>query len=248
VFLAALAALIELQVANFGLYVLTLLAPVLGGLAVYPQWRRPLSIVLGGLVAVMLTPAVLFFAYWVMWGAAAGVGREAPGAGRFGLMMFVMTASIVAVFVPVLVGMMMPLLVGHHADHGLRESTQAIHRAGRATRGFAQTQSARMQRLGTTRGLAGGGWARPETAPIRTRGSTSRNGAPLAPRAGGQREPGGGGRREANTTKAGMEPAQKPAPNQGSTGTPSARAGGESPMQRRRDVGADDPRTERGQQ
>ena len=58
---------IQDQVAEIGLYLLTLLIPIASALSLNPKWNRMLSRIIGVVLGCMLTPVVTRFSFWVMW-------------------------------------------------------------------------------------------------------------------------------------------------------------------------------------
>jgi hypothetical protein len=162
-FLAGLLSLIELTIASYGQYIVTLLLPAIGALAIYPPWRHLARRLLGLLAGLMLTPVVLFLAFWVMWGAAAGLGQLQPGADRFTGMLMVAVAAVVAALAPLALGHFLPMFGAGDA------STAHAALSSGATRGttdFARAQSARLRRLTATRGGGAGGGGGGAVVPV----------------------------------------------------------------------------------
>ncbi len=136
IFLAAVVALFELAFAGFAVYLLTLLFPILAGLAVNPRWRGAAFKLMGGLAGALLTPAALFFGFWVLWGAFGGSRAAEPGADRFGLLVFVAVGTIACVSAPIVLGMVVGNLIaggGHDTMAGSRAVRTAAPTPGAVT-------------------------------------------------------------------------------------------------------------------
>jgi hypothetical protein len=132
-FISAFFAMAVLTAANYGVYTLALVLPILYGISVHPAWKTWATRGLGVLAGVILTPTILFFGFWVMWGGAEGLAENTDSTlGRVSLMLFVAAAAGVATIAPVLLGFLMPLLVGHgDTPMGRRAASSAARKGAR---------------------------------------------------------------------------------------------------------------------
>ena len=65
--LAVIAWIIEDMVAEWGIYVLTILIPITSALALNPKWSRMMTRITGVIIGCMLTPVVTRVLFWIMW-------------------------------------------------------------------------------------------------------------------------------------------------------------------------------------
>ncbi len=158
-FLAALLAVVETTVATFGAQLIMLLLPIVAAIGIYPPARRRLWQLTGVLFGLLLTPVLLFLAWWVVWGAAASLfTRDDGGTSPWSTMLFVAVGSLVAVSSPAVLGMLGPAVgtsLAGSSSSRLRSNTSDARRTGQsAARSISQKSAAR-----SSSASAGGGAA-----------------------------------------------------------------------------------------
>lgn len=130
-FLAALLAMIETTVAAFGAQLIMLLIPIAAAIGLYPPARQRLSQLAGILLGLLLTPVMLFLAWWLVWGATASLVTGESENNALRMMLFVAVASMVAVSAPAVLGLLGPAVgtsLTNAASHRLRTNTRDVQR------------------------------------------------------------------------------------------------------------------------
>lgn len=154
VFLGAFVGMFELQVAQYGIYVVTLLMPALLGISVYPPARKAavrVAAVLGGF---LLAPVVMFFCYWVSWSVVGGVKDATTPMAVLNGSITVAVSAWAAVSVPVILWFVVPKFVGAGGHTGGPMSgTAAKAAAGSAVSGAGS----RLSKLASQRGSGSSG-------------------------------------------------------------------------------------------
>lgn len=138
IFLGAATALIELTIGEYGFYILAILLPFVGGLAVFPRWRKPFWMVIGGLVAVLLAPPALFLCYWVFWGGAAGT------TGTLNLLTYMAVVGLLTAMAPIALMFVVPMLAPAMGGGAVAAASSHIRRTGTVSSQIATRQSRRM--------------------------------------------------------------------------------------------------------
>lgn len=138
----AFIALIELTIGQYGFYLLAIMLPLVGGLAVFPKWRRPFYMVLGTLVAIILAPPALFFCYWVFWGGAA---HEKD---TFSLLTYLAVVGLVTASAPVVLMFVIPMLAPQMGAGAVAAGSTHVRNLGTAAARVADRQSRRFSSTG----------------------------------------------------------------------------------------------------
>lgn len=153
-FFGAVLAMLENGIASFGAQLLMLLVPVVAAIAVYPPARRRLSHVVGIILGLLLTPVMLFLAYWVVWGAAAATmtGRTPD---PMMVMLFVAVGSLVSISAPAVLGMLGPAMTSSLGGHP--GASQRVRQQGTSARRGATSGARTLDRMAARRGGGSGG-------------------------------------------------------------------------------------------
>jgi hypothetical protein len=160
VFIAAFTALVELTIAEFGLYLVLLIMPVLLALGVNPKWRRGASMAGGALAGILLVPVLIFFSFWVLWGMVAIPQAEDAGPMEvFRGLLLIGAGALLAVAVPVLIGVLLPYLAT-----GGNELSSAASSAGYKASGIGSRLGGAVQKMmpsggGSGRSPSSPGWS-----------------------------------------------------------------------------------------
>lgn len=172
IFLGAFFAWLEISLSSYGVYICTLLFPVLFAISVYPPWRRMAQKLTGVLIGLLIMPLVVFFGFWVLWGAAHGLTHWTGGtpAQRSGMLSVVCVAACVTAIVPWMLYMLMP-----HVSPEAHALTSPVSQRSRATAHQTSRQATnRIHRLVGNRGGGGSSRRRP-SAPPRTQQNQQQN-------------------------------------------------------------------------
>lgn len=126
VFVGAMGAMVEMVIAEYGLFVALLLLPLLFAIAINPRWRKAATIIITTIIALLLVPAAIFFAYWVLWGMIGDLPGSDP-IEVFKGMLLIGVGTLAVIALPVLLG----FLIGALMDSAPAE--RAIATGGRVT-------------------------------------------------------------------------------------------------------------------
>lgn len=155
-FLGALLAMIENGIATFGSQLLMLLVPIVAAAAIYPPARQRLWRVVGIILGLLLTPVMLFLAYWLVWGAAAAwMSGRAPDPTM--VMLFVAVGSLVAVSAPACLGMLTPAVASSLGGH--QGASQRVRQHGTSARRGVTSGARSLTRLTADSGGGSGSGA-----------------------------------------------------------------------------------------
>lgn len=145
---------IEDTVAEWGVYILMLLVPIVGALSLHRPNRKMLSRAAGIIIGVCLVPTVTHWAFWVMW--FAGLDQIAERGSFWGLIGSIIVVAMSS-SAPLILGYVMPMLVpggggayGAAGGSGMDNATAAVN--------HAQTGANRVRQvLNNSRGPSGSG-------------------------------------------------------------------------------------------
>ncbi|ARQ69172.1 hypothetical protein [Streptomyces marincola] len=149
-----LVTLIELAVAQWGLYLASLLVPLVLVAWVYPPWSaalRRLASLLGGL---LLLPAFVYFFFHTIWSAFDSVMADRPDDDGLVVLLFLLVGLLMIDAFPVVVMWLMSLATppGGAMDPAVRGAF-AHASAGEMVENVVERFEARTSRIGTTRAV-----------------------------------------------------------------------------------------------
>jgi hypothetical protein len=142
IWVGAALAIVELVIAKFGFYVLACALPLFAGVAVFPSWRRPFYAVIGTITAIIITPMVLFFTYWIFWST---VGLDSADA--FEMLLYMAVVGLIVSMAPLALAFLLPMLIPAGSGAAAAASMK-VRQVGGAGGRAASRQTSRMLQSG----------------------------------------------------------------------------------------------------